>query len=157
MPDPSSTPLSQVVLLGYPAVLGAAQQEHFDGVVREFQLIALSPTGSQGHLPRRLLQLVATLTQDYAAELAEPDRVREQALREGRATVDLSYPVTPDTAAVVAAWAEMLRDVDEFCRTDDLLVLARPPEIVALQDWVLGEFLSQLAGEPPTPWPGQLV
>ncbi len=146
-----------MVLLGYPVVLGAVQQEHFDAVVREFQLIALSSAEARGHVPGRLLELVAVLTRDYASERAEPERQREQALSEGRATVDLHYTVTPGAVAIVQSWAQMLRDVDEFCRADGLLVLARPPEVVGMQDWVLGEFLVQLAGQPPTRWTGPLA
>ena len=150
-------PVSDVVLLDYPVQLGAAQQEHFDGVVRELQLIALSSRETSRHLAGRLLELVSTLTRDHAVGLAEPERQREQALIEGRATVDLHYPVTPDAAAIVQAWARMLRDIDELCRTDDLLVLERPSDIVLMQDWVLGQFLAQLAGQPPTGWTGPLA
>ena len=155
--EPSPNSLIDVVLLDYPVVLGTVQQEHFDAVVREFQLIALSSPQAQGHVPGRLLELVATLTREHAPQRAEPERVREQALVEGRATVDLHYAVTADVLLVVQTWARMLRDVDEFCLSDELLVLARPPAVVAMQDWVLGQFLDQLAGEPPTPWTGPLA
>ena len=44
--------------------------------------------------------------------------------------------------------------VDEFCRHGDLLMLERPPEVVALSDWTRVEIIAQYGGAEPTPWPG---
>jgi hypothetical protein len=46
----------------------------------------------------------------------------------------------------------VLAEVDEYCRAEDLLTLQRTPEQVRLQDWIGGQFLRQLRGEPPQPW-----
>lgn len=143
-----------VVLRGYPVRLGNQVVEHIDEWMREFRLIALSrQSGTARHdVPDRLLQMVDQLTRSYASELDEPTRRREEAMSRGEATVDLEYPVRPETGQVVVGWQQMLREVDEYCRREDLLTLQRTPEQVALQDWVTEEFLRQLDGRPPRPW-----
>lgn len=145
-----------VTLRGYPVQLGIAVAEHIEEWMREFQLIALSrAAGSDGgDVPDRLVQMISQLSRTYGTELEGPDRLREEAAQRGEASVDLTYPVRPETEQVVRAWQQLLREVDEYCAREDLLTLQRPPDQVALQDWVVEEFLRQLDGEPPRPWSG---
>lgn len=146
--------IETVVLLGYPVRLGAAQQQHHDEVVREFQLLALGDPSVRGQVPGRLLDLVDVMARRYAAELAEPQRARDAALLAGWPRVDLRYPVRPGLREVVLAWDAMAREVDDYCRLGNLLALAAPPEVVALRTWVTGQFLRQLDGDEPQPWRG---
>lgn len=143
-----------VVLRGYPVRLGNQVVEHIDEWMREFKLIALSrEAGTARHeVPDRLLEMVDQLTRSYASELDEPTRRREEAAARGESTVDLEYPVRPETEQVIVGWQQMLLEVDEYCRREDLLTLQRTPEQVALQEWVTEEFLRQLEGRPPRPW-----
>lgn len=143
-----------IVLREYPVRLGSQVAEHVEEWMREFRLIALSrQSGAVRHeVPQRLAQMVEQLSRSYATELDEPQRRREEALRRGQHSVDLSYPVRPETEQVVLAWQQMLRQVDEYCASEDLLTLRRTPEQVALQDWVTEEFLRQIDGQPPRPW-----
>lgn len=150
----SSPPPERVVLRGYPVDLGISLTEQVEEWMREFKLIALGRgTGDVGQeVPDRLLQTVQLLSQRYASELSEPDRVRAAAAARGQATVDLVYPLRPGAAEAVLGWRQLTNEVDEYCRTEDLLTLQRTPEQVALQDWVCEEFLRQLQGEPPRSW-----
>ncbi len=143
-----------VELRGYPVELGMSTVEHISDWMREFRLIALSQQeGTAGHeVPARLQAMVEHLRRRYAAELSEPDRLRAAAAARGDATVDLSYPVRPETEATVLGWQRMLAEVDEYCRSQDLLALQRSPLQVRLQDWIFEEFLRQLQGKPPRPW-----
>ena len=145
-----------VVLLGYPVRVGALQQQHYDEVVREFQLLAISRPDKRAHVPGRLLELVDLLTTRFRAELAEPQRLREAAALLGEPRVDLRYPVRPETREAVLAWDAMVREVDDYCRDGELLALAAPAEVVALREWSLGQFLSQLDGAEPQPWTGPI-
>jgi hypothetical protein len=144
--------VAQIHLLGYPVRLGAQEQEHLDEVTREFMLLSLSRPAVREQVPGRLLELMETLTSRYSTELEAPRRVREQALLEGRESVDLVYPAAPGIGEALSGWQSMMREVDDYCRSDELLALATPPAVVRLQEWVVGEFHSQLAGRPPTPW-----
>ncbi len=146
--------MDDILLLGYPVRLGALQQQHHDEIVREFQLLSMSRPESRSGVPGRLLELVDLLTSRFAAEIAEPQRLRDQALASGVAQVDLRYPVRPGMREAVLAWETMMREVDDYCRRGTLLALAAPAGAVALREWSLGEFLRQLDGQPPTPWSG---
>ena len=146
--------MDAIRLLNYPVRLGALQQEHLDEVTREFMLLSLSRPEAREQVPGRLLELVEVLTARYAAELEAPRQVREQALLAGEEHIDLVYPALPDVGAAVQAWQSMMREVDAYCREDELLSLATPPEVVRLQQWIVAEFVGQLAGATPTPWPG---
>jgi len=143
-----------VWLRGYPVRLGLSLAEHVEDWMREFMLMALGrQAGAVGHeVPERLQATVRHLTQRYATELSEPDRLRAAAAARGEPTVDLPYPVRAETADTVRGWRDLLAEVDEYCRAEDLLTLQRTPEQVALSDWVCDEFLRQLQGEPPRPW-----
>jgi hypothetical protein len=150
-----STPRPErVVLRGYPVALGISVTEQVEEWMREFKLIALGGgRGEVGHeVPDRLLQTVQLLSHRYASELSEPDRLRSAAAARGQATVDLTYPVRPESEVTVLGWQQLVHEVDEYCRAEELLTLQRTPEQVALQDWVCEEFLRQIQGEPPRPW-----
>ncbi|MBW3638354.1 MAG: hypothetical protein KY451_00650 [Actinobacteria bacterium] len=146
--------MDDISLLGYPVRLGALQQQRQDEIVREFQLLAMSIPESRTQVPGRLLELVGVLTSQFAAEMVEPQRLREQAAASGVAQVDLSYPVRPGMREAVLAWETMMREVDDYCRRGTLLALAAPAEVVALREWTLGEFLRQLDGAQPARWSG---
>ena len=145
-----------VRLLGYPVELGMSTVEHIEDWMREFQLMALGREGgtTTSDVPARLQAMVDTLTRRYGAELSEPDRVRAAAAARGQETVELVYSTRAgaEGEAAVLAWQTMLAEVDDWCRTEDLLTLQRTPQQVRLQDWICEEFLRQLHGEPPRPW-----
>jgi hypothetical protein len=143
-----------VRLVGYPVQLGLELASHVEDWMREFQLMGLAQReGTARHdVPDQLQEMVRYLTTQYDGELSGPDRERAEAARRGEETVDLVYPVLPATGRTVLAWQQMTSAVDEFCRFEALLTLQRTREQVAFSDWVCGEFLRQLAGEPPVPW-----
>jgi hypothetical protein len=146
--------VTQIRLLGYPVRIGARQQEHLDEVAREFMLLSMSRPAVREQVPGRLLELLEALSARYATELEGPRHQREQALVEGRETIDLVYPATPGVREAITGWQSMMREVDAYCRDDELLSLATPAEVVRLQQWVVAEFLAQLDGQDPTPWTG---
>lgn len=151
---PPTTQVQEIRLVGYPVRLGAQQQEHLDEVTREFMLLSLSRPQAEDQVPGRLLELVDALTSRWAAELEAPRAARDRALRDGRERIDLVYPVLEGVRGAVTGWVAMMREVDAYCREDELLALETPPDVVALQEWVAAEFVGQLDGRPPTPWAG---
>lgn len=150
----SDAAVTEIVLLGYPVRLGARQQEHLDEVTREFMLLSLSQPEVREQVPGRLLQLVDMLPARYSAELEEPRRLWDQALREGREQIDLTYPAVPGAREIIRGWWDTMREVDGYCRDDALLALETPADVRVLQRWLVDEFLAQLDGAAPTPWPG---
>lgn len=118
----------------------------------------------------RLLSLAHGHTYPVATELSEIflQAEKERRLTRGiqqferalasdsdRATFELLVPESmPETMARLTATLER---ADEFCREQRLLVLAATPLEKRLQEWFLGEFARQAAGEEPLPWTGPVA
>lgn len=145
--------LVEVRLLRFPVVEAAKAAEHFDGLKREFALLAMQ--GTKDDLPQRLLDLVAALTVQYESTTAEPDRLRREALARGDREIPvLVYRTPPGSDEAAISVARMLDEADDFCRkTDLLLTMATPPRSLAYRRWYFGEFIAQLHGLPPLAWP----
>ncbi len=143
-----------VVLRGYPVELGVSVVEHVEDWMREFALVALArDAGTTGHeVPQRLQEMARQLSGRYARELSEPERTRAAAAARGDATVDLVYPLRPESAPAALGWRDLMHEVDRYCAAEELLTLQRTPRQVAFTDWLTDEFVRQSAGEPPRPW-----
>ena len=141
----------EVVLRDYPVLLGAEQQEHLYAVVREFQLMTLSDRQQRSPVPARLLAMVEQIARAHA----RTNEQRDAALDAGVRTVDVRFPRSSAILELVQEYERVLAEVDAFCLGDDLLVLARPPQVVALQRWVTSEFVRQAEDREPLPWTGQ--
>lgn len=145
----------EVRILHFPLRVYAKTSEHMEELMREFALLAMRPPDEPGHeVPKRLLDLVATLTEQYAGLTDAPDRLRDEALERGDEYVDLTFHVPTSVAAASRQLDEILDEVDEYCRRGEhLLTLATPPESLAFRKWYLSEFIGQIDGAAPTPWP----
>src|SRR5262245_57762264 len=134
-----------------------ASMEHQRELMREFALIQLSDDQAKLDLPTRLLTLVERHRREYAA-LGIPQRPDVgRALASGAPNVDLVLDLPRGAAAAAKELRDTFAEADELCARGQLLTLAAPPEIVRYREWFLGEIGCQLAGEPPTPWPGNSV
>jgi hypothetical protein len=111
--------------------------------------------GGSRPVPRRLLELVATLRAQYGAATSAQEELLCAALDEGRDTVDDLVYVVPSGAAQASAQLEKVYDeADEYSREGShLLTLSTPDDLVAFRRWFLGEFVRQAEGHAPTPWP----
>jgi hypothetical protein len=144
----------QVHLLELPVPLAAAAREHFEGLSREFMLIASSSNDDQ-HVPARLMALVDTLTAQFAGINSEADQRLEDAIDAGAERLeDHVLELPPEASAASVALGDIIDEADEYCRQGQhLLTLATPPELVAYRHWYLGQVVDQLAGQPPVAWP----
>jgi hypothetical protein len=148
-----SEELREVRLVGFPLRLHARSTEHHEELIREFQLLSLAPESAHT-VPARLVALIDELTTAYAGMTVSPNASRDAALARGDESIDLVYAVTPSVAEACARLDVMLDEADRYCREGDrLLTLAAPSDVVALRRWQLAEFVSQLGGAAPTPWP----
>lgn len=148
--------LVDVRILGVPLELWARAQEHIDGLLREFTLLVSGAgTGLSPPVPARLLALVDKLERDYAAMTSEQEQQLIAASAAGTQAIDLTYRVPAHAADDAAALQSALSAADEFCRSGEhLLTVVTPPDALAFRQWYLGEFIRQIAGEPPRPWSG---
>ncbi len=128
-----SEELREVVLMDVPLALLARSQERQEGLFRELALVR--DAGGSGSAPARREHLQA-------------------ASREGLRHTTVTYRVPASSADLAAEFLDVLREVDGHCRRGQLLTMPPDPQMAALHDWFLGEFIAQLRDAPPTPWPG---
>lgn len=151
----SGEPLTTVRLVDLPVALHVRASEHTDGLRREFRLIAeyLRQQGSTASVPVRLVELVRVLSATYSGFTTRQRNELEQAIAEGRPFLTLTFHVPAHAADAARALGALLDEADDYCRDGaHLLTLASPPDVVAYRRWYLGEFIDQIAGEPPVPW-----
>lgn len=146
--------LHTIRILEFPLDVGERASEAFEGLRREFTLVAMR-TADAGEVPERLIQLIDALTDEFQGFSSEADRVRDEALARGDMVVpELVHHMPMEAAAACVALNDMCDEADEYCRQGEVLLsLASPPAAVAFRRWYLGEFTAQLNGEPPLPWP----
>lgn len=146
--------LVEVRLLKLPLEVWQRTQEHVDGLLREFALI-VSDEEARAATPGRLLDLVSQVSAGYGS-FSESQRMQMQtSLARGETEIDLVYHVPAAAAPAAQQLGDMLDEADEYCRRGDhLLTLATPPEELRFRRWFISQFVDQLRGAPPTPWPG---
>lgn len=149
--------LVDVHLLQMPVEVWARAQEHSNELQREFALMSMSApsAGEGGPVPARLLALVQRLRGQYAAQTSAQEQQLLAAVDDGVAVLDdLVYRVPPAVAEACLELRAMFDEADEYCREGKhLLTLTTPEDLVAFRHWFLDEFVRQVRGEQPTPWP----
>lgn len=145
--------LREVRILGFPLDVYLRTAEAFEGLRREFTLVAMR-TPEAAEVPARLLQLIEALTDEFEGISSEPDRLRDAAISRGEHVVDeLVHHLPPAAEAACIALNGMLDEADEFCRHGEVLLsMASAPEAVVFRRWYLGEMTAQLRGGPPIRW-----
>ena len=146
--------LATVELLELPVPLWAASTQGSRELFREFELIAAG--GSDSHpLPAELTSLVAALTSDDEGVSTAQEEELEAAHAAGQQVVErLVFQIPPQAAGACQVLGDMMDQADEYCRQGThLLTLAAEPEVVAFRRWYLVEFIRQIDGLPPVPWP----
>jgi hypothetical protein len=142
-----------VHLLQLPVPLAAQARQHFEGLTREFMLIAAG--GDEHEVPTRLMQLVEALTGQYAGLNTRADQELVDAIDAGAPAIADHVLVLPRQAGPAAQMlGDMIDEADEYCRSGQhLLTLATPPESLAYRRWYLGQVVGQLEGAAPVAWP----
>lgn len=145
--------LVPVRLLALPLDLHEQSQAHTDGLLREFRLLDRTEVGTD--VPDRLLRLVHDLEQQYSSVSDEQEQVLQDAVDRGELVLpELVFAVPGDIAPACTALMAMLDEADAYCTSGQhLLMLATPRPLVAYRTWYLLEFVHQLAGDAPVPWP----
>ena len=150
------TELIAVPVLQIPVAIWARSQEHIDELLREFTLISAQLRQQPGpsEVPVRLTQLIEELVQQYGGLNTDQENRLAEAAASGRNEIDLLYHVPPQAAEASQRLLDILEEADAYCRAGThLLTLATPPELDRFIRWFLGEFVAQLSGCAPTPYP----
>jgi hypothetical protein len=147
--------LLDVYLVNFPLDVYQRAQEHADGLIREFTLIAQDRAGGNAvDLPVQLLAIIGELASQYADVSSRPEAQRDAAIQRGESFVDLHYQVPREAAAASIHLGSIFDAADDYCRAGQhLLSLATPPEALEFRRWFINEFVSQIRGAEPVPWP----
>jgi hypothetical protein len=148
--------LVPVELRRIPVPLWARTQEHIDELLREFTLIAAQLHDGSGasEVPVRLVRLIEELTGQYGGLNTDQENHLAEAAAGGVPEIDLVYQVPPEGSEAARRLQVMLDEADAYCQAGrHLLTLASPPDLARFRRWFLEEFVNQLAGAPPTPFP----
>ncbi|MGZ4594951.1 MAG: ATP-binding protein [Actinomycetes bacterium] len=142
-----------IVLLGMPVELFSHLRRHFSEMGRELRLLALS---DPERYPLAVEFSDVYLRVEYERRHAQGLETLDRAMDDGLATVDTSYTVLPSAPTTMERLNGLLgRVYDELAGT--VLLSIRPPDdMIDLQEWYLGEFCRQGAGEEPQRWDGPL-
>lgn len=142
------------VLKNYPLRLWLRQQEHYDTLMREFQLLVLSANDGDSHAPQELLTLASYITGAHGKVVDEITEKRHAALARGLDRMDSYVPLIDGLPELLDQVDTVMQSVDDYCRNAQLLLLPRTPDLIAFADWTSTELRRQYAGDAPSPWPG---
>lgn len=142
-----------VSILGVPVALYKGFQHHFRELRREVRLLSLAHANDYP-LAASLSALFGSLERQLLDGLGHGHLSGVIGSGAHRETADLHVRMPRSAAETMRRFLDMLDLIDEFCRQERLLVLARSPEQVTFQRWFLGEYLTQAAGGRPTRWTG---
>jgi hypothetical protein len=145
--------LVEVRLLGVSLADFARSSAHHDELFREFALVLGSEPGPRHELPGRLLAVIEELSERFGGFTAAPQGELQAALERGDHSIDLTFHVPAQAKEAALRLAELLAAADEYCKEGELLTVAPPAEAVRFRDWYLREFVAQIDGQPPIPWP----
>jgi hypothetical protein len=156
--DPES--LVEVRILRAPLRLWDRARQHTEGLVREFNLLIIGidqADGSDRHrVPFRLVEVANSLRARYAGISDAQETELDDALERGEATRDFTYLVPRHVADACQQLLDLLDEADAYCADGELMTLVAPPDQREFRRWYLQEFIRQINGVLPTPWPGTL-
>lgn len=143
------TDLTEFHLDGVIVADFVAFQRHFRELRREVRLLALAHE-SDYPLAKDLSEVFDALGRPLGLGLGAEEIVIAQ--ETGLLTTDLRIVMSEADARRLDRFVQLLELTDEFCRAEKMLSLARTPQQRAFENWFLGEFVRQAAGEAPRPW-----
>jgi anti-anti-sigma factor len=144
--------LVEVRLVGVPIEVWRRASAHQEAIQREFDIIRAGDAPES--VPNRLRSLMEELDGRFGGVSESTWAQLHEAANRGEASVDLVFRIPVAAGPAARQLADMLDEVDEFCRAGEHLVsLATPPELLAFRNWFLGEFTNQaVEGLRPVPW-----
>ena len=153
-PDAQGATMVEVRLLGFPLELMMAAREHYDGLMREFRLLAMDGHISDTDAPAQLVQMVQVLGEQYGASRSRRDELLEAAIARGERVIDLVDVVPDTTGEAVVGLRTVMEEADRFCEQALLMTLPREPLIKQFADWYFDQYETQVAGGAPIAWDG---
>lgn len=145
----------QVILLGVPPMVVQHYRKRWLELVREMHLVALADPSPQQEMARRFCAAAQTLHNDlYVIERSTTGYA--PALIEPGAEVDAVFDVPRSLRQAFVDLRDLARELEAHWAGGRLLFVHPGPQAAQLREWWVGEFIGQIDGEEPTPWPGDM-
>jgi hypothetical protein len=149
--NPAKMELQTVAIRGFPVAVFLEARRHSEALLRELAFI-VDGGGDNAELPRRLLDVVERVRARAAGMNTGAERAIEEAVVRKDASIDFDMLVPARLARGAPEFEVLLDEIDEYCRTGDLLTLATSPDVREFRRWYLHELTYQIEGGRPTPW-----
>ncbi|MDQ3756844.1 MAG: SpoIIE family protein phosphatase [Actinomycetota bacterium] len=132
-----------------PSLVVVQSSEYLDELLRELELVRLgTKQGVTGAAyPHRLLVLVDRILSYWGGSRDDTRRQAEEALQEGRQSLDLRLPLPRVAALIAEQFVALLDEIEQFSRTGQLLTVPPRAELRRFQRWFGAEVAAQLRGE----------
>lgn len=144
--------LSTIRLVGVPLELWYRGRVWFEGLMREFDILA-SDTGER--TPRELLQFVTEVRERFSGFTDDSNIALEEAHARGEPSLDVEMELPPEAAPAARKMWDHIQQAEEYCRQGDLLTLTPDDELRRYLHWYLHEIADQAEGADPRPWEPQ--
>jgi anti-sigma regulatory factor (Ser/Thr protein kinase) len=153
----SDSSLVEVRLLRFPLVVFHRARLHHDELIREFTLLALQDGGvDAATVPKRLVELIEILGRRYRPTAERGHVLRDEAAARGDLSIDLTYHVPAAVRATLLDLHALMEDADLLAEQGELLTVPPSDLVRDFRRWYIAQFLDQMDGKPPSPWPGPL-
>ena len=143
--------MREVRVVDFPLRVALRARQHAESLSREFALIARGG-GDEADVPKRLLEIAQLQDERYGALNPEADEAVDTGFARNQEFIDFTLFVPERLKEDTVDMAPLLLEVDEYCRSGDLLTPPPTDEMRAFWLWFLAEMVRQLAGEQPVSW-----
>jgi hypothetical protein len=144
--------LRDVVLTTCPIELLERSRRHTEALLREFAFIAESEGGRES-TPAQLLALVDRIRGQITGLNPALEGQLERARDEGRDVVDLRVRLPANGRELAVELKRLFDEAEEYCRRGALLTLEEQHDVRSFRNWYLQQYIDQLDGATPEPWP----
>jgi anti-sigma regulatory factor (Ser/Thr protein kinase) len=145
----------QVWLRGVPPFVVQHYRKRWLELVREMQLVALGEPSAQQQMAQRFCDAAQAVQSDlYLIERSATQLA--PVVSDDRTAVDAVFEVRPSMRNALVEIRDMARELEREWAGIQLLFVHPGKQAVQLREWWLGEFIAQIDGAEPTPWPGEV-
>lgn len=146
--------VGEAVLRNYPLRLWLRQRDHMATLLTEFERLRVGKADAPQDLGQQLLDIAEMFATVFGVLINQVYAARRQALDAGQDRMDSHVPLVRRTPDYLDHFQMILHAVDEYCDSGALASPCRPPAVIALMDWTIGELTAQYYGAEPSPWMG---
>lgn len=145
----------EVQLLGVPPFVVHHYRQRWLELVREMQLVALAGSSPDHDVARRFCGAAAAVHSDLYVIERSTTAQAPVVIDDGSA-IDAAFEVPVHMRPAFVEIRDLARKMEQHWAGGELLFVHPGQQAVALREWWLGEFIGQIDGAEPTPWPGDM-